>query len=227
MQSHAVPTGPGGGDDHARPGDGASGDPASGGGAAIDDAGSDTAAAGIDADDTAGATPSAGPVDWEAVRYDYQYCGMSQRWIAWKHGISRASFQRRKDKERWERIEPLARRTSRVAQPKDGVPPTPTEQRRLRIVTRLYNLLEAKMSEFERRMEEAGGRPQSPAEAERDARSLNALARLYATLADIDAARETRAAGLKKPNDRKDGAHADRLRRDLAGRLARLQPGHD
>ena len=82
------------------------------------------------------------------------------------------------------------------------------------------------MSEIETRMAENDGRPQSAAEAERDARNLNSLARLYAKLVEMDEAKAARGV----PNDHKktkDGADADRLRRDLAGRLARLQPGDD
>lgn len=165
-------------------------------------------------------------VDWEAVRQDFLYGGMSQRWIAWKHGISRATFHRHRSAGGWERVEPLARRTSRQANPRDGVPPTPTEQRRGRILKRLYKLLDAKMSEIETRMAENDGRPQSAAEAERDARNLNSLARLYAKLVEMDEAKAARG-GERERKKTKDGADADRLRRDLTGRLARLQPGDD
>lgn len=173
-------------------------------------------------------------IDWEAVRNDYLHSGMSEALIAWKHGTTKETLRRRKRAGGWERVAPLVRRTSRRAQPRDGAPPTPTEKRRGRIVKRLYNLLDAKMSEIETRMAEANGRPMSAAEAEREARNLNSLARLYAKLVEMDEAKAAhdKAAhdkAARGANDKKteDGADADRLRRDLAGRLARLQPGDD
>ncbi len=171
----------------------------------------------------------AGRVDWEAVRQDYLHSGLSQAHIARSHGVSKQTLRSRKLACGWERVVPLERPPNRPAPAVDGLglPPTPTELRRGRIVKRLYNLLEAKMTEIETRMADAAGHPRSAAEAERDARSLNALARLYAKLAELDGAQEKRAAQTKKTDDRKDGAHADRLRRDLAGRLARLRPGND
>lgn len=171
----------------------------------------------------------AGRVDWEAVRQDYLHSGLPQAHIARSHGVSKQTLRSRKQACGWERVVPLERPPNRPAPAGDGLglPPTPTELRRGRIVKRLYNLLEAKMTEIETRMADAAGRPLSAAEAERDTRSLNALARLYAKLAELDGAQGKRAAQTKKTDDRKDGAHADRLRRDLAGRLARLRPGND
>lgn len=166
-------------------------------------------------------------VDWDAVHDDFLYSGMALRRIADKHGTTPANIAKRRDAGGWERVAPLVRLPTRRRPLGDGMPPTPTERRRGRIVKRLYNLLEAKMTEIETRMADAAGRPLSATEVERDTRSLNALARLYAKLAELDGAQEKRAAQTKKADNRKDGAHADRLRRDLAGRLARLQPGND
>ena len=168
-------------------------------------------------------------IDWEAVHYDYLHSGMSEARIAWKHGTSEETIRRRKHAGGWERVAPLVRLpTRRPPPPSEGRPPTPTERRRRRIVTRLYELLDAKMSEIETRMAENEGRPQSAAEAERDARNLNSLARLYAKLVEMDEAKAAHDKAARGGKDRKktqDGADADRLRRDLAGRLARLQPG--
>lgn len=189
--------------------------------------------------DTAGreALPRAGRggalVDWDAVEADYRHSGMSQARIADKHGTSEASLRKRRDAGGWERVAPLVRLPTRRRPPGDGLPPTPTELRRGRIVARLYNLLDAKMSEIETRMAETNGASKSAAEAEREARNLNALARLYAKLVEMDEAKAARGgkashgdkAGSKTTTQ--DGADADRLRRDLAGRLARLKPGDD
>jgi len=165
-------------------------------------------------------------LDWEAIHHDFLYSGMALRRIARKHQTSTATIAKRRDDGGWERVEPMVRLPTRSKARDEGLPPTPT-QRRKRIVDRLYELLDAKMSEIERRMAENEGRPQSTAEAEREARNLNSLARLYAKLVELD---EAKTAGRKdvKPNKKtKDGADADRLRRDLAGRLARLGPRND
>lgn len=167
------------------------------------------------------------PIDWEAIRQDFLHSGMALRRIAHKHGTTSASIAKHRDEGGWERVAPMVPLPTRRRLPAEGLPPTPTGERRGRIVARLYNLLDAKMSEIETRMANAHGRPMSAAEAERDARNLNALARLYAKLVEMDEAKAAR--GGAKVNDKKteDGADADRLRRDLAGRLARLQPGDD
>ncbi|MDJ0514452.1 MAG: hypothetical protein QNJ62_13505 [Methyloceanibacter sp.] len=166
-------------------------------------------------------------IDWEAVRYDYLHSGMSEARIAWKHGTSKETLRRRKHAGGWQRVAPLVRLPTRRLPPGKGLPPTPTEKRRGRIVTRLYNLLDAKMSEIETRMAGSDGRPQSAAEAEREARSLNTLARLYEKLVEMDEAKGARGEGGNAKTQIQDGANADRLRRDLAGRLARLGPRDD
>ncbi|WP_108683222.1 hypothetical protein [Methyloceanibacter sp. wino2] len=172
----------------------------------------------------------ASTIDWEAVHHDFLHSGMALRRIADKHGTTPANIAKRRDDRGWERVAPLVRLPTRRRPLGNGLPPTPTEKRRGRIVKRLYNLLDAKMSEIETRMAENDGRPQSAAEAEREARNLNSLARLYAKLVEMDEAKAAQDKGARGGKDRKktqDGADADRLRRDLAGRLARIQPGDD
>ncbi|ODR98416.1 hypothetical protein AUC68_08210 [Methyloceanibacter methanicus] len=150
---------------------------------------------------------------------------MSLRRIGHKHGTTSANVAKHRDEGGWERVAPMVPLPTRRLPPEDGLPPTPTQERRGRIVKRLYNLLDAKMSEIETRMAEADGRPMSAADAEREARNLNSLARLYAKLVEMDEAKAARSGADDKKTQ--DGADADRLRRDLAGRLARLQPGDD
>ena len=166
-------------------------------------------------------------IDWEAVHHDFLHSGLSQARIAERHGVSVSMLRKRRDEAGWERVAPVAR----LARPSGSSGGSgSTEKRRGRIVKRLCKLLDAKMSEIETRMAENDGRPQSAAEAEREARNLNSLARLYAKLVEMDeakSAQEKAARGGKDRNKTQDGADADRLRRDLAGRLARLQPGDD
>ena len=56
------------------------------------------------------------------------------------------------------------------------------------MIDRLLKVLDRKLTEIETRMEEAHteGAPHSAAELERDARSLTALARIYAKLVELD-----------------------------------------
>ena len=170
-------------------------------------------------------------VDWNAVRHDFLYSGMAQRRIAWRYGITEDKLRRQRNAEGWERIAPVVPLpTRRTAGPRDGEPPTPTQKRRGRLGKRLFAVLDAKLNELEARMSEVSGEgpPRSAADAERDARTLGALARLYAKLVELDEAKQARMSA-KQTQTRsltKDGDNADRLRRDLAGRLARLGPGN-
>jgi hypothetical protein len=98
------------------------------------------------------------------------------------------------------------------------------------MVKRLLRVLDNRLMLLETRMAQAaepGEATQSAADAERDARSLNGLTRLYAKLIELDDA--ARAGGKGKTDKAKPEAtdDADRLRRDLALRLQRLnQAGH-
>lgn len=179
----------------------------------------------------AAAPPAAGGVDWEAVRHDFLYSGMAQRRIAYKHGTSEASLRERRIAEGWERVMPCVPLPKHRARPRAGEPPTPTQQKRTRLTKRLFAVVEAKITELERRMAETKGAPQSAAEAERDTRALTTLMQLYAKLVALDEAAQAAnktdtttnenagATGARTDDD------ADRIRRDLAGRLERLQPG--
>ena len=98
------------------------------------------------------------------------------------------------------------------------------------MVKRLLRVLDKRLMLLETRMApdaEAGEAMQSAADAERDARTLSGLARLYVKLIELDDA--ARAGGKGKTEGSKPEAadDADRLRRDLALRLQRLnQAGH-
>jgi hypothetical protein len=96
-----------------------------------------------------------------------------------------------------------------------------------RIMARLFTVLDAKMKTLEEsiaRAQAEGAPPATGADAERDARTLNGLARLYAKLVELEArAREQGPKGSTTEAEPKEGEpDADRLRRDLALRLQRL-----
>ena len=73
----------------------------------------------------------------------------------------------------------------------------PKPFRRRQMVQRLFQVLDAKLTEIEERMAamQNGVATASAADAERDARSLAALARLYAKLVELDERGEARRAG--------------------------------
>jgi hypothetical protein len=78
------------------------------------------------------------------------------------------------------------------------------------------------------RMQQAENEGRSAVDVERDARTLSALARVYAKLVELDGAtkpapekRETES----KPSPARSSEDADQLRRDLARRLERLDRG--
>jgi hypothetical protein len=164
-------------------------------------------------------------VDWEAVRHDFVYSGLSQRRIAWHHGISEGMVSKKKRAGGWARVVPLSPLSTRRPVRRTGEPPTPTETRRARLIKRLYAVLDGKVTELERRIAERQDGPESAADAERDTRTMTALMQIYTKLAALDQARAAnKNAGT---NGARTDDDADRFRRDLAGRLARLSDGGD
>jgi hypothetical protein len=111
---------------------------------------------------------------------------------------------------------------------KDGV-----KRRRIReedLAQRLLNALDRKMRAFEARLAQGHDAPPSAADAERDARTLNTLVRLFDRLqaAAKDPEPAKVALGRARPPAQparagKDMDDADLLRRDLAQRLERLR----
>lgn len=163
-------------------------------------------------------------VDWEAVRDDYLYGGMAQRRIAWKHGISAARLRTRRVAEGWERVAPCVPLPTRRVTPRDGEPPTPTQQKRARLIKRLYTLLDGKMATLETRMAEGKEGPHNAADAERDMRTITTMMQFYTKLVAMDDAARAADGATRRDGARTDD-DADRLRRDLAERLARLGAG--
>jgi hypothetical protein len=157
--------------------------------------------------------------DWEGIKQAYVHGDWSLRRIGDFHGASEHQIRAEAKRNKWVRLvgtKPL-RRAARVPEAK------PDEHRRRDMVRRLLDALDRRLLQLEARMAPdaaAGGETQSAADAERDARTLSGLARLYAKLVELDTGDEPRDAGRGvKPETPDD---ADRFRRDLALRLQRL-----
>ena len=177
------------------------------------------------------------PIDWEQIEHDYIHGDWSIRRIAEARGSSGTTIGKRAKKEGWVRLVGTKRlptgpkpRLPGAPRPK---PMTPDQRRRRQMLKRLFEVLDGKMRQIEERMaqaESADGAGQSPAEAERDMRTLSSLARLYAKLVELDEAAKPPASkdGQVSDNDTATRSEdADRLRHDLALRLERLNRAGD
>ena len=171
-------------------------------------------------------------VDWEAIKHAVVDGDWSLQRIAEAHGVGETTIRTRMHKEGWVRLvgtKPLP--SGRRA----GAPGVPREKRakpkmfrRRQMVQRLFQVLDAKLTEIEKRMAagQSGEATASAADAERDARSLSALARLYAKLVELDEAAKQGGQGGTQESAKETSEDADRLRQDLALRLKRVdRPG--
>jgi hypothetical protein len=143
--------------------------------------------------------------------------------------VSPSAIGRRKKAEKWVRAVPLRKQQGSRAQETDGERPT---ERRRAMVRRLLDALDKRLTLLEARMAqdgELGVAGQSAADAERDARTLTGLGRLYAKLVELDDAARADACGKtgKSRTLAETSDDADRLRRDLALRLQRLNQARD
>ena len=173
-------------------------------------------------------------VDWDAVRHDFLHSGMAQRRIAWKHGTSANKMRERQRAEGWERVVPCTPLPTRWSGPRAGEPPTPTQLRRGRLNKRLHAILDAKLTELELRMAERKDGPQCATDTERDTRTLTAILQIITKLAALEDAARAADKNDKNATNTNENAgttgartedDADRLRRDLAARLARIRAG--
>ena len=145
--------------------------------------------------------------------------------------MSRTALVVRAKKEGWVRLvgtKPL--KTGPKPRPPSEPKPKPAAQLRRDMVRRLLEALDKRLTLLETRMAqdaELGEAMQSAADAERDARALSGLARLYAKLVELDDA--ARAGGKGTTDNAKPEAtdDADRLRHELALRLQRLNQARD
>ena len=171
--------------------------------------------------------------DWGAIKHAVIDGDWSLRRIAEAYGVGETTIRCRMQKEGWVRLvgtKPLP--SGRRAGATPGVPKEkrakPKKFRRRQMVQRLFQVLDAKLTEIEERMAagQSGEATATAADAERDARSLAALARLYAKLVELDEAAKQGGRGSKEESAKETSEDADRLRQDLALRLERLdRPG--
>ncbi len=108
----------------------------------------------------------------------------------------------------------------------DGACAPPLRKRREEMVRRLYEALDGKMREIEGRISRArereGGDEISPADSERDARTLNTLTRLFEKLTDLDGRGDLEGVKENAADPAAKEIDADRFRREIADRLARM-----
>lgn len=167
------------------------------------------------------------PIDWEAIEHDFIHGDWSIRRIAEKHGVSSTTVGKRAKTEGWVRLVGTRRLRTGPRPRRPGVPmPKPRSlaaRRRAQMLRRLFGVLDARLTEIENRLAQADPAETSAAEVEREMRSVNALARIYAKLVELDDAdreSETKKGSETPAATRSDDA--DQLRRDLALRLERL-----
>lgn len=137
--------------------------------------------------------------DWEAVRQAYMNQSIPVRDICSTHGIFSQTLYRRAGKEGW----------PRRREPRDDAEARKT----LKLLARLRRLAKGEIDQLEARR--AGTSDvSSPANAERDARALTALAKLIEHIAAIEAKHRVGRNGAQDGTDREQ--HADRARRRAA-----------
>lgn len=96
---------------------------------------------------------------------------------------------------------------------------------RARTVARFYKALDYKLREVEKRIQRAasdGGCAEvfTPADSERDARTLGSLARLFEKVAELDGAGRTAGSGDVTSDPGPEEIDADRFRQEIAERIA-------
>jgi transposase-like protein len=142
--------------------------------------------------------------DWEAVRQAYVNQSTPVRDICRTHGIFSQTLYRRAGKEGW---------------PRRREPREDAEARKtLKLLARLRRLARDQIDQIEARRADTQDRS-SPADAERDARTLTALAKLIEHIAAIEAKHRVRRHGAHDGTDREPQADRARRRAALADQL--------
>lgn len=174
-------------------------------------------------------TAPAGAPNWDAIKEDFVHSGLSLARLSERHGVSAPRISRRAEKDGWARLVPV-RPLARSPKSKAAAPRKPAKTaQRGELVRRLLEALDNGLTQLEARMTPPtnASEPQSAANAERDARILNGLARLYAKLVALDdetRRKEKRGEESAKTEVRDD---ADKLRQELALRLQRLNQARE
>jgi hypothetical protein len=164
--------------------------------------------------------PSYADRDWASVARDYAARALTVEQIMALYAVTRSALYHRADRDGW------PRRRDRPSKPAHR------RARRADFGQRLINALDRKLADFEIRRDTGAI---TAADAERDARTLNTLVRLYDKLrgAGYTLAPAASAAAVSMPASppasaeaaAKDTHDPDGLRRDLARRLETLQLG--
>ncbi len=175
---------------------------------------------------------------WADIASAYALGKLSVRQICAEYKISAATLYRRASREGWARRAQAkasrgqakaSRGQAKASRGRDGRTSKPQAHGgKNRLIARLYSALERKMSEFEEKQNEGAV---SAAESERNARTLNTMVRLFERLQAMEDKASAQAGSARRGKDahpasaQLSASDADRLRSELAQRLARLRAG--
>ena len=159
--------------------------------------------------------------DWLAIAHDYRRGDVTVQEVCDRHGISKTTLYRQAKARGWPMRQAAIDPETEAGEERGG------DARRLITIRRLYKVLDQKMTNIEARAHsDAEPSRGSPAESERDARTLSSLVRVFEKLTEL----EDRVLAQADSQDANDDpimirsmSDAERLRRDLAQRLARLR----
>ena len=182
--------------------------------------------------------------DWSEIRRLYLDGEFAIAAIAERHGVSAQRITRRAQRERWPPRPPRHRNSatpkprgksdakSRSKRPAIATGSTARSLRARRaLVRRLYTAIDTKLQQMERRMAhdmatEEGSSGTTAADHERDTRAIGALIANLSRVTEIEADLEripgTAAVPAAQQGDRQLADEAERFRREVAERLARL-----
>lgn len=166
---------------------------------------------------------------WAEARRLYATGTLSQAAIAAMLGLSAGRIRRRAKREGWVRQDPAGRRRQAKARPTGPVAATRRAEGKVTraarcpravVVERLYLAIDAKLKRLEARMR--SGKALSAADSERETRELGTMVRSFEKVtelaADIDRSQQSPATGRAGVT----AADAERMRREIAERLERL-----
>jgi hypothetical protein len=174
--------------------------------------------------ESAGDAPTG--IDWVGIEREYIYGDKSLNRIAALYGSSSGGIRYRAKRDGWVRLFGTTPLTPGPAARLPRAPrPNADQLRQRRLARRLFKVIDAKLQEIETRMNkaDANAAPPSAADTERDVRSVSSLIGLFDKVVELDEAARKAGKGSETSTVRSE-ADADRLRRDLAERLGRINP---
>jgi hypothetical protein len=163
--------------------------------------------------------PRSADVDWKKVERLVRTTDLSFYAIAERTGAARSTIRHRAAKGEWR---PGLKPLPPPRPPIERTPRTPADARRA-LIQRFYRAIDTKLKQMEQRMKKEmqnDDATQSAADHERDTRAIGGLINQLAKISEYEADLD-RSAG--QGDDFADlAAEAERYRRELAERLARL-----